>query len=351
MKSQDVASRIRDRMAEMADGIVERQFLGNPELTARYGPQGRARCLQDASFHLQYLASAVETERPILFVDYMQWVRGVLDARRIPSADLVDSLHSIREVVCERLPAEDDGVLIERIVSDAIGGLDSSQEKGPGTFDPATSAGQIAQKYLQLVLEGRRSEAADTVVNAVESGLSVKQAYLEVFQPVQYEIGRLWQTNAITVAQEHFCSAVTQMTMSRLYPKIFSGEKNGRRLVAACVSGDLHEIGLRAVADVFEIEGWDTFYVGANTPANAIVDAVIQQKADMLALSATMTYHVGPLRSVVSALRSSPVSDRVRVLVGGRLFQVDPTLVEWVGADGSAGNADQAVRLAEDLLM
>ena len=77
---------------------------------------------------------------------------------------------------------------------------------------------------------------------------------------------RYWQMNRLTVAQEHYCTAATQMIMSQLYPYIFEGERNGRVLVATCVAENLHEIGVRMVTDFFEMDGWDTFYLGANVP-------------------------------------------------------------------------------------
>ena len=107
------------------------------------------------------------------------------------------------------------------------------------------------------------------ILQAVEQGSPVKDIYQRVFQPTQHEIGRLWQTNQISVAQEHYCTAATQLAMAQLYPYTFSAERSGRRLVAACVSGELHEIGARIVADLFEMAGWDTYYLGANTPTRS----------------------------------------------------------------------------------
>ena len=75
----------------------------------------------------------------------------------------------------------------------------------------------------------------------MDAGADVRDIYLWVFQRCLHEVGRLWQTNRISVAQEHFCTASTQMVMSLLYPKVFSSERKGLRMVAACVGGDLHE--------------------------------------------------------------------------------------------------------------
>lgn len=97
----------------------------------------------------------------------------------------------------------------------------------------------------------------------------MKSIYLEVLQPVQREIGNLWQTNEVSVAQEHYCTAATQLIMGRLYPYLHLAPRNGKRVVVACVGGELHEVGARMVADILEMEGWDSYYLGANTPTRA----------------------------------------------------------------------------------
>ena len=68
----------------------------------------------------------------------------------------------------------------------------------------------VAARYLEALLRGNRKEACRLILSAVEEGTSVKSVYLEVFQPVQREMGRLWQTNEVTVAQEHYHRAPLQ---------------------------------------------------------------------------------------------------------------------------------------------
>ena len=63
------------------------------------------------------------------------------------------------------------------------------------------------------------------------------------------EVGRLWQMNRLSVAQEHYVTAATQLIMSQLYPLVFRTARRDRRIVAACVGGELHELGVRMVAD------------------------------------------------------------------------------------------------------
>jgi MerR family transcriptional regulator, light-induced transcriptional regulator len=90
----------------------------------------------------------------------------------------------------------------------------------------------------------------------------------------------MWQAGRITVAHEHYFTAATQFIMSEFYPLIHKHiVKNGRAAAAACVAGELHEIGLRMSADLLEWEGWQTFYLGANTPPLSISDMIREKKA------------------------------------------------------------------------
>lgn len=207
--------------------------------------------------------------------------------------------------------------------------------------------GELALAYLDAVLKGDRGEASRLILNAAHGGVPVRDIYLRVLQPVQHEVGRLWQTNQISVAHEHFVTAVTQLVMSQLYPFIFSTHKHGRRMVATCVGGELHEIGIRMVADFFEMDGWDTFYLGANTPASSVVQSVLEREASVLALSATMTSHVGQVSQLVEVVRTSAASD-VTILVGGYPFNLLPDLWQRIGADGYAPDAESALRLVSD---
>ncbi|MDZ7717010.1 MAG: B12-binding domain-containing protein [Balneolaceae bacterium] len=108
---------------------------------------------------------------------------------------------------------------------------------------------------MDLLLTGNRKKAARLIEKLVDDGTSIKDIYEHIFQKTQYEVGALWQTNQITVAHEHYCTAATQLIMSQLYPKIFTTEKTGKRLVSCSVGNELHEIGIRMVTDFFEMEG------------------------------------------------------------------------------------------------
>ncbi len=233
-------------------------------------------------------------------------------------------------------------IMEQKEVSQLLPGIPAAEASVPDALRT------IAQRYLDFLLSGQRRMASQVILGAVSEGVPVIDIYMLVLQPVLYEVGQLWQTDKIGVAQEHFCTAVTQSVMSQLYPHILSSNKGPGRMVATCVEGELHEIGLRMVADIFELNGWQTYYLGASTPAESIVKTIIDRKPQVLAISATLTQHVPLVESQIRLIRKECSS--IYVMVGGYPFNTSPDLWRTLGADAYAPDARQAVEIANQQL-
>jgi len=347
--SQSFQQTIEGRQHELATAIVDRQWELDPELDAKYGPAGHAKCVQDVTYNLSYLSEAITTASPALFENYIGWVKVLFAGLNIPTAELAASLEITQEVLQKNLSPELAG-LVPDYIEAGLNALQDSPENVQSFIDLDHPLGSTTRRYLDLLLEGERHQAGRLILDAIENETaSVKEIYLNVFQPAQKEVGLLWQTNQISVAQEHYCTAATQMIMSQLYPYIFATEKIGYNMVATCVGNELHEVGLRMVSDFFEIEGWDTYYLGANTPAVSILQAIEEQQANILAISATMTFHVSKVADLIEHVHRQ-LPHPPKIMVGGYPFNVEPTLWQRLGADGSAHNAQQAVDTARRLI-
>lgn len=250
-------------------------------------------------------------------------------------------LASAGNVVGQRLPAE-----LAVVARAYVEAADEQLETWVPTPSQALKidVDDLRERYLTALLDGNRAGASSMILAAVEAGLGVKDLYRWVFQPALYEVGRLWQRNIVTVAQEHYITAATQLIMSQLYPQIFSTDRRGRRLVATCVSGELHEVGVRMVADVFEMDGWDTYYLGASVPPDAVVDEVKRRRANVVGVSATLTAHIPEAAVIVELIRRDCAG--VKTVVGGQAFALDPDAWHRIGADAQAPGADEAVTIA-----
>lgn len=204
--------------------------------------------------------------------------------------------------------------------------------------------------YLDALCRGDRRRALHTAQTALNDGVDIRDLYLEVFQPAMHEIGLMWERNQITVAQEHLATAITQSVMAHLYGHVFQRTPVGRTLIATCIGGELHELGIRMVADFFEMEGWDVYYLGANMPAEDVVRLAQEQQADLLAISVTLNSHVPHARRMIQVVRQSSIGDQIKIMVGGQPINRALDLYEKLGADFTARDAREAVQLVMEVM-
>lgn len=232
-----------------------------------------------------------------------------------------------------------------------------TEPRRPATTVPTPAAGpsapvlgDVADRYLDALLDWRRDDAIAAVLGAAEAGVDVRDLYLSVLAPAQRRVGELWAQGRIAVGVEHWCTGVTQLVLARLSPWVFAGERSDRVAVAACVEGDLHELPVRMVADFLELDGWRTRFLGASTPADAVVDVVADAGADLLLVGATLVSQLDGVAVLVERLHADDRTAAVPVLVGGAAFAADPSAVVRVGADAHARTAADVPAAARRLV-
>ncbi|HET9957006.1 MAG TPA: cobalamin-dependent protein [Polyangiaceae bacterium] len=206
----------------------------------------------------------------------------------------------------------------------------------------------LAERYLQAQLDGSRAEALAVVMEALHQGMTVPKIHLEIVQAAQYEIGRLWETNSISIAVEHQATAISQLALSNLYDRLPRAPTKGKRVLLACVEGELHDMGSRIAADFLEMDGFEVRLLGANVPAVSLAERVEHYRPHLVALSATMTFHLPALESAIAHIRASNQRN-VPILVGGRAFSWGEAIAERLDVQGFGGDAEQLVREARRL--
>lgn len=304
--------------------------------------------IEQVEVHLHVLAACIGFASPRLFDDYVRWSDRLPESVAPPEAKISRLLSAVSDVLESELPAE-----AFDTATDYIDRAMRSLEIDAGERLPPprrTGNRELQRRYLSCLLENRRSDALKCCEQALSDGTGIESLYLDVIQPTQYELGALWQSGTLSVAQEHYCTAATQFVMSQLQPYFVLPKRVGHTLVASCVGDELHEVGLRIITDLFEANGWNTVYLGANTPADSIAEWVASQGAAVLAVSTTMSQHLFGVAAVIEAVRRHPGCQRTKIIVGGHPFNVDPFLWRRVGADADAVDAEEAIQVANQLV-
>lgn len=349
--SSELYNSILSEKNEIARDVLTRHFALSPTLKAKYKQFHIDHYIQDAEYTLTYLAESAHRGEPGLFIDYMKWCKIFFASINLIDEEMYRFFDLLGEKLRE-LAKEDRDSVLYRIYRDGIEVFNLTEPVEKSYIDEMAPLGKVADGYLKDLIAGDRRNAVEKIMEIQRSGIPIKDIYEQVFKPVMWETGRLWHKGEISVAHEHFITAVTQLSMSQLYPYLFSNEnRKNRAVIVACVPNELHEIGARMIADFFEMEGWDSYFYGANTPTASVLKAITEYNVEVVALSATMTLHIPKVAELIATVKRNPETSGVKIIVGGYPFNVTEGLWRKIGADGYAGSADEGIRLAESLTM
>jgi methanogenic corrinoid protein MtbC1 len=211
----------------------------------------------------------------------------------------------------------------------------------------AAALEELCGRYLRAQLAGDRREAVRLVVeDGLGRGVGAVELQAHVIRAAQDEIGRLWQQNRVTVAQEHMASAISQLSLAALFERATRARPLGKAVVLACVEGELHDLPARIVADFLELEGFDVRYLGADIPTRDLIAMVSADRPDLVGLSVTMSFNVPSLRTAVVHLREAITCP---IFVGGHALQWSPGLAGELGVATAGTTPAEVIATARRL--
>jgi methanogenic corrinoid protein MtbC1 len=328
---------------------AERLLESHPNLAHSFGPDAFSLWKTWFTERIDELEASISSGSPDVFATQLQWSVTLFGVRGVSSDDLRSALLCLREVLADALPES----ARETVGTYFVHALQQYERDGEvevaGRLTPDTPSKKLALKYLVALLEGDRRRAADLLLQAAATGHRASELYVDVITPALEEVGRMWMTGEVSIADEHFITAAARETIAELRANYTRQSPHGKSVLAAGVAGNQHDVGLQMVADLFEIAGWRAINLGANVPVGEIVDAAASFSVDVVVLSAALTRHLPTVRKTILAVRERCGSD-VRILVGGGAFQAAPELGEQFGADAFTNTAVEACELANRLV-
>lgn len=206
----------------------------------------------------------------------------------------------------------------------------------------------LYRKFLTLLLNGNRQACARIVQQLLDVDIDIQTLYSDLFQKSLYEVGRLWEFNKISVAREHLVTAIVEGLLNLVYPRLFEKKKsdslNDRKAVISCAANEFHQIGGKMVADIFELNGWDSHFLGANMPVDHMLAHIQDEKPDLVGLSASLDLNMPALKAGVAAIRGN--FKDLGILVGGQAFKWGGTeIIKQYGGTAYVPSLDQLIPL------
>ncbi len=197
------------------------------------------------------------------------------------------------------------------------------------------------------------SHAATRILDEAFSRMSVEDGCLGILQPALHEIGTRWQRGELLISSEHFASAFALRRLGTLF-NLSQPEFGRSRIVAACIEGEFHEVGLLMTCVFLSRRGFRVVYLGADLPVEDLIETITRAKPGLTLLSASTAERAIELARASREIQSATSwvqgeSWKHRIGFGGRVFEEMPHLKLDVDGVYCGSNAAEAVAFIETM--
>jgi corrinoid protein of di/trimethylamine methyltransferase len=204
----------------------------------------------------------------------------------------------------------------------------------------------LLEKLYGAILNGDNTAAVEIVREALDEGVDPGDLIDQGMIPAMREAGQRFEEEDFFVPELLLAAHAMKAGLELIRPLLAErGIERKGCMVIGTVQGDLHDIGKNLVSSMLEGAGFEIVDLGADVPPERFVDAVKENNADLLGLSALLTVTMTAMKTTIDALEKAGLRDGVKVLVGGAPLSAE--YASEIGADGYASNASAAVRVAQ----
>ena len=171
----------------------------------------------------------------------------------------------------------------------------------------------------------------------------------DVVWPSMSQVERLFQSDRINIASEHMASRINRTIADQLQAYLPRRSPNGKRIVIVCADAFREELGAQMIADLFQSNGWEAFFVGGGVPDDEVLSMIGQHRPQALLIFGADPHQVPATRRMVELVREVDVCPTMNIVVSGGVFNRAEGLWQEVGADAFAATAHDVLDLINDL--
>lgn len=278
---------------------------------------------------------------------------GLTMAIANPSQELLVSLAFASDLLLNKEGADIRYIQLMDVVKEKREALGAAEVKQTGLRLNGGKAetqetGSILEKLRADVLKGNINGIAADTKQAVEEGHEPKKLLDDVLLPGINEVGELFDKGKYFLPQLIASAEAMKSSIEYLEPLLME-DHSGKEMptvVIATVEGDIHDIGKNLVALMLKNYGFHVIDLGKDVPKEKIIEATIEHKAQVIALSALMTTTMQQMKHVIQYAKEKEVN--AKVIVGGAVITQE--YADEIGADGYSKDAADAVKLTQRLL-
>ncbi|WP_291178836.1 cobalamin B12-binding protein [Erythrobacter sp.] len=228
----------------------------------------------------------------------------------------------------------------------------SARASYPPADDKPVIGADAAEQFASLPLTLEADQLLAEVESFLDRGVGVEAVFLDLLAPSARWLGQLWEADEcdfVDVTMGLWRLQEVMREIAARSPPAVHAMGPGRTALFSPMPGDQHGFGSLIIDEIFARAGWDSEAL-IDPERRELLRLISEKSFDLVGLTISCDCPSGPVSQLISAIRSVSVNPRTQILIGGRAVNSNPDLVGEVGADGTAVDAEAALRLAARLV-
>jgi 5-methyltetrahydrofolate--homocysteine methyltransferase len=201
------------------------------------------------------------------------------------------------------------------------------------------------QKIYNAIMDGDGSSIQTYVEAALKAGNEPLKIINEILNPALKEVGDAFDAGTMFLPQLILAAEVMEAAVEVLEPVLQERDEKmdcPGKVIMATVKGDIHDIGKNIVCALLRANGFEVIDLGRDVAAKDIVQAAVDNEADIIGLSALLSTTLPYCKDTIQLLEEKDLKDRFHVFIGGGA--VNPDYAEKIGALYGGAHAEAGVR-------
>jgi len=214
------------------------------------------------------------------------------------------------------------------------------------------SVEEIYEKFSGYLEREDKEKCVEYILDIMNSGqISIADLYEKILAPSLDNMPP--SEEDFFIWSEHVRSSIIRTVIECCYPHVLklireSGQLMDKgKVILVCPPEEYHELGIRAGSDFFNICGYSTILVGANTPLEVLLRGLVSENPKYVAISVSNYYNLFAAKKIADEI--SAVNKSVTILACGNTFLKDRSLSTKIGAKGVVNSIEDILALEEEL--
>lgn len=203
----------------------------------------------------------------------------------------------------------------------------------------------LIERFFTAIISGNRQTSRAIVDELIQADCPAEKILSKLFWPTLEHLQNLYRHDQLSDLAHHYATRLLRSLTDQMQIRLEQGERRNKKVMLVCGPEESEEIGAQMAADLFEADGYDTYFVGGGVANDELVAQVGELNADVLVVFGVTPSTVPFTRLLIDRLHDIGACTKLQIAVGGGVFNRADGLAEEIGADLWAAEPQELVEL------